>query len=63
MRVQIESADYQHSDGSHGSEVPSEIITHSAVLSQQLSELFLMMLRTLTFYTLIVLFFCRTYSH
>jgi len=63
LRVQHEGAEGQHRDGSHGCEVPSEESNAFASPLPVLREWFVMMLGTLTFYTVIVLFFCRTLSH
>jgi len=56
MQVHYKGVDYQHSVRPHGCEdpsVPSKIVIHLAVM---------MMLCTLNFYTIIVLFFCLSLS-
>jgi len=62
--MQKEGADYQHSNGPHGYEVPSE--DNNAIgspLPLPLRVIPSVMPCTLTFYAIIVLFFCHTSSN
>jgi hypothetical protein len=64
LQVQKEGADYQHSNGPHGCEVPSEDDNAlGSLLPLPLRVIPPVMLCTLTFYTIIVLFFWRTSSN
>jgi hypothetical protein len=64
LQVQKEGADYQHSNGPHDCEVPSEDDNALGIpLPLPLRVIPPVMLCILTFYTIIVLFFCHTLSN